>query len=66
MHKSLDEFEIRPDLTMDYGVGCLSASEKNTHRLIMWKMVSVPFLGYFSIRSFLYLQVRTLMSLNFG
>ena len=22
IHKSLNEFEIRPDLTMDYGVGC--------------------------------------------
>ena len=29
MHESLDEFEIWPDLTMDYGVSCPSAYEKN-------------------------------------
>ena len=27
--KSLNEFEIRQDLAMDYGVGCPRASEKN-------------------------------------
>ena len=29
MHESLDEFEIWPDSTMDYGVSCPSAYEKN-------------------------------------
>ena len=29
IHKSLNEFETRRDRTMDYGVGCPSASEKN-------------------------------------
>ena len=29
IHKSLNEFEIRRDPTMDYGVGCPRASEKN-------------------------------------
>ena len=29
IHKSLNEFEIRRDPTMDYGVGCPLASEKN-------------------------------------
>ena len=29
MHKSLDEFEIWPDSTMDYEVGCPGAYEKN-------------------------------------
>ena len=28
VHKSLNEFEIRRDPTMNYGVGCPSASEK--------------------------------------
>ena len=28
IHKSLNEFEIRRDPTMDYGVGCPRASEK--------------------------------------
>ena len=28
IHKSLNEFEIRRDPTMDYGVGCPLASEK--------------------------------------
>ena len=27
-HNILDEFEFRPDLTTDYGVSCLWASEK--------------------------------------
>ena len=27
MHKSLDEFEFRPDPTTDYGVSCPSASK---------------------------------------
>ena len=29
MHKSLDEFEFRPDPTTDYGVSCPLASKKN-------------------------------------
>ena len=29
IHKSLNEFEIRRDQTMDYEVGCPLASEKN-------------------------------------
>ena len=28
MHNILDEFEFRPDLTIDYGVSCPWASEK--------------------------------------
>ena len=28
MHESLDEFEIWPDSTIDYGVSCLSVYEK--------------------------------------
>ena len=28
IHKSLDEFEIRPELTNDHRVSCLQASEK--------------------------------------
>ena len=31
MHKSLDEFEFRPDPTTDYGVNCPSASKKSSH-----------------------------------
>ena len=46
MHKSLEEFEIRPDLTTDCGVSCPLASEKNPHRLIMGKMVLPLFLNY--------------------
>ena len=30
IHKSLNEFEIRRDPTMDYGVGCPRASEKKS------------------------------------
>ena len=30
MHESLDEFEIWPDSTIDYGVSCLSVYEKTT------------------------------------
>ena len=48
IHKSLNEFEIRRDPTMDYGVGCPGASEKKSHRLIMEKMTSSHFLCYFS------------------
>ena len=44
IHKILNEFEIRRDPTMDYGVGCPLASEK----LIMEKMTSSHFLCYFS------------------
>ena len=29
MHESLNEFEIWPDSTMDYGVSCPRAYEKN-------------------------------------
>ena len=29
IHKSLNEFEIRRDQCMDYGVGCTCVSEKN-------------------------------------
>ena len=47
IHKSLDEFEIRPDPTTDYGVSCPWASEKNPHVLIMVKTVSPRFLGCF-------------------
>ena len=45
IHTSLNEFKIRRDPTMDYGVGCPLASEK---RLIMGKMTSSHFLSYFS------------------
>ena len=45
IHKSLNEFETRRDRTIDYGVGCPSASEK--FPLIMEKMTS-HFLCYFS------------------
>ena len=47
MHKSLHEFEIRPDLTTDNGVSCPWASEKNSHRLIMGKTTSSHFLSCF-------------------
>ena len=30
IHKSLNEFEIQRDRTIDYGVGCHSASEKKS------------------------------------
>ena len=33
MHKSLDEFEFRPDPTIDYGVSCPWASKKLTSPL---------------------------------
>ena len=33
MHKSLDEFEFRPDPTTDYGVSCPWASKKSTSPL---------------------------------
>ena len=46
-HKSLNEFEILRDPTMDYGVCCPLASEKNL-RLIMEKMTSSHFLRYIS------------------
>ena len=32
MHKSLDEFEFRPDPTTDYGVSCPWASKNRRHR----------------------------------
>ena len=47
IHKSLDEFEIWPDSTTDYGVSCPCASEKNPQRLIMGKTTSSHFLHYF-------------------
>ena len=44
MHESLDEFEIWPDSTIDYGVSCLSAYEKKKpNRLIIGKTVSLLF-----------------------
>ena len=42
IHKSLDEFKIRPDPTMDDGTSCSGASEKNA--IIMNEMVSLCFL----------------------
>ena len=65
IHKSLNEFEIRLDPTMDYGVGCPCAS-----RLIMKKMTSSHFLRFF-IWSFSYLQamktcIIAWMSSKFG
>ena len=38
MHKISDEFEFWPDRTTDYGVRCLWASKKISHRLIMGKL----------------------------
>ena len=35
MHKSLDEFEIRPDPTTDYGVSFPSASKLSTSPLFL-------------------------------
>ena len=40
MHESFDKFEIWPYLTMDYGVSCPSAYEKNPNRLIIGKTMS--------------------------
>ena len=37
MHKISDEFEFRPDRTIDYGVSCPWASKKIPHRLLMGK-----------------------------
>ena len=31
MHKSLDEFEFRPDTTTDYGVSCLERLKNRRH-----------------------------------
>ena len=31
IHKSLDEFKIRPDPTMDDGISCSGASEKSPY-----------------------------------
>ena len=61
MHKSLDEFEFRPDPTTDYGVSCPWASKKSV----------TTFSPLLLIRSFSNLQVmRTCiiswMSSNFG
>ena len=40
MHESLNEFEIWPDSTIDYGVSCPSAYEKKqTNRLIIGKYI---------------------------
>ena len=47
MHENLDEFEILPDSTMDYGVSCPSAYEKNPNRNIIGKTMSSHFLQYF-------------------
>ena len=48
MNEILDEFEIWPDSTMDYGVSCPSAYEKKqTSRLIIGKTMSSHFLHYF-------------------
>ena len=48
IHESLNEFEIRRDSIMDYGVGCPWASEKKSHSLIIEKMMSSHFIRYFS------------------
>ena len=45
MHERSDEFEFQPDLTTDCGVSCHRATEKNPHRLMMGKMMSLLFLG---------------------
>ena len=50
MHESLDEFEIWPDSTMDYGVSCPSAYDKNPNRLIIGTTMSTHFLQYFISR----------------
>ena len=48
MHEILDEFEIWPYSTMDYGVSCPSAYQKNkTNRPIIGKTMSSHFLQYF-------------------
>ena len=49
----------------------VSMATESPQLLIMGKMMSPPFLGYFFIRSFLYLQVtraciKSLTSSNFG
>ena len=56
MHESLEEFEIRPDLTTDCGVSCPLASKK-PHRLLMGKNDVATFSQLFLIKSFSYLQV---------
>ena len=71
MHESLEEFEIRPDLTTDCGVSCPLGSEKNLHRLIMEKKGVATFSQLFLIKSFSYLQVTmtyiiALMNWTFG
>ena len=57
MHESLEESEIRPDLTTDCGVSCPLESEKKTHILIMGKNGVAIFSQPFLIKSFSYLQV---------
>ena len=43
IHKSLDEFEFRPDPTTDYGVSCPWASKKSTSPLFLRCYWSGPF-----------------------
>ena len=47
----LDEFEFRPDWTIDYRVSCPFAGKKYPHRI--GKMVSPPFLCYFGLDPFM-------------
>ena len=66
MHESLEEFEIRPDLTTDCGVSCPLASEK-----IPGKNGVATFSQLFLIKFFSYLRVtvtyiRAWMSSKFG
>ena len=56
MHESLDEFEIWPDWTMDYGVSCPRAYEKNPIDLYGENDV-ITFSPLFLLGSFSYLQV---------
>ena len=57
MNEGLDEFEIWPDSTMDYGVSCPWAYEKKSHRIIMGEKDVITFSPLFLIGSFSYFQV---------
>ena len=70
MHKSLDEFEFRPDRTTDYGVSCPWASKKYPYRPYNGENGVSTFSLLFLIRSFWYFHVtrtsiKAWMSSNF-
>ena len=56
MHENLDECEIWPDSTMQYGVSCPCAYEKNSIDLYGENDV-ITFSPLFLLGSFSYLQV---------